>query len=210
VNERSPVEVDRLASDLIELSTRHNFVHWLALGAILRRLGSASGDTAGGIPWIEDGIRDLQATGALLGLPSFPAVKAQAFAPRNRTPEALEVINEAEALTEDLSSEVPVPSCTYPAVCFSRLWPLTSPELRHRFCAAIKTAREQKSISLEKRSEAIYAAYRCQKSERVRIKRIPTTSLLTPKGEPQKIKREKLAGLGITPYNPFYDRQTYA
>ena len=29
VNERNPAEVERLASDLIELSTRHNFVFWL-------------------------------------------------------------------------------------------------------------------------------------------------------------------------------------
>src|SRR5690349_13568124 len=27
-NERNPAEVDRLASDLIELSTRQNFAHW--------------------------------------------------------------------------------------------------------------------------------------------------------------------------------------
>jgi hypothetical protein len=31
--ERNPAEVDCLASELIELSTRHNFVYWLALGA---------------------------------------------------------------------------------------------------------------------------------------------------------------------------------
>ena len=34
--ERNPAEVDRLASELVELSTRHNFVYWLALGAIHR------------------------------------------------------------------------------------------------------------------------------------------------------------------------------
>ena len=41
--ERNPAEVDRLASDLIELSTRQHFAYWLALGAIyhgLVRLGS--------------------------------------------------------------------------------------------------------------------------------------------------------------------------
>jgi hypothetical protein len=34
--EGNPAEVDRLASDLIELSTRHDFVSWLAIGAIWR------------------------------------------------------------------------------------------------------------------------------------------------------------------------------
>jgi hypothetical protein len=33
---RNPSEVDRVASDLIELSTRHKFVYWLAIGATLR------------------------------------------------------------------------------------------------------------------------------------------------------------------------------
>ena len=34
--ERNPAEVDRFASELIELSTRHNFVYWLASGTIWR------------------------------------------------------------------------------------------------------------------------------------------------------------------------------
>ena len=47
IAEGNPAEVDRFASELIELSTRHNFVHWLALGAIWRGWArSASGDTA--------------------------------------------------------------------------------------------------------------------------------------------------------------------
>ena len=68
--ERNPPEVERLASDLIELSTRHNFVYWLAVGTIWRGWArSASGDTAEGIPWIEQGIRDYRATGVVPGLP---------------------------------------------------------------------------------------------------------------------------------------------
>src|SRR5262249_31496237 len=35
-NERNPAEVDRLASEMIELSTRHNFAQWLAVGAVHR------------------------------------------------------------------------------------------------------------------------------------------------------------------------------
>src|SRR6516164_9589135 len=78
--ERNPAEVDRLASDLIELSTRHNFVYWLAKGAIHRGWArSASGDTAESIPWIEQGIRDLRATGTVLGLPAHLARKAEAL-----------------------------------------------------------------------------------------------------------------------------------
>ena len=38
--ERNPAEVERLASDLIELSTRHNFAHWLAGRSRSSRLGA--------------------------------------------------------------------------------------------------------------------------------------------------------------------------
>ena len=57
--ERNPAEVERLASDLIELSTRQNFALWLAGGEVFRGWArSASGNTAEGISWIEDGIED--------------------------------------------------------------------------------------------------------------------------------------------------------
>ena len=49
-DERNAAEVERLASELIELSTRHNFVFWLATGEIYRGWArSVSGDTAEGI-----------------------------------------------------------------------------------------------------------------------------------------------------------------
>ena len=58
--ERNPADVERLASDLIELSTRHNFALWLAGGEVLRGWArSASGDITEGISWIEDGIAGL-------------------------------------------------------------------------------------------------------------------------------------------------------
>ena len=55
---RSPAEVERFASDLVKLSTRQNFPYWLVIGSIFRGWArSASGDTAEGLSWIEDGIR---------------------------------------------------------------------------------------------------------------------------------------------------------
>ena len=101
--ERNPTKVDRLASDLIELSTRHNLVYFLTVGAIHRGWArSACGDTAEGIPWIEHGIRDYRATGSVLGMPGQLARKAEALHLADRTSEALEAINEAEALAEKI------------------------------------------------------------------------------------------------------------
>jgi hypothetical protein len=60
--ERNPTEVERLASELIELCLRQNFAIWLAGGTVLRGWArSASGDPAEGIARIEQGIRDFRA-----------------------------------------------------------------------------------------------------------------------------------------------------
>jgi hypothetical protein len=49
-NELNLAEADRFASDLIELSTRHNFSYWLAQGTVWRGWAhSVSGNTAEGI-----------------------------------------------------------------------------------------------------------------------------------------------------------------
>ena len=100
--EGDPAGVARLASDLIELSTRQNFAFWLLGGEILRGWArSASGDTAEGISCIDDGIEDWRATGSTLIVPYYLGLKAEALHLADRTSEALEAINEAEALAEE-------------------------------------------------------------------------------------------------------------
>jgi tetratricopeptide (TPR) repeat protein len=162
--ERNPAEVDPFASELIDLSTRHNFLYWLAQGVIYRGWArSASGDTAEGIPRIEQGIRDLRATGGVLGLPHNLSLKAEALYLADRTSEALETINEAEALAERIEVRG----------IFSRLHRLRGvflaamgaeeAQIEASFSEAIRIAREQKSISMAKRAEGTYAEYRSQK-----------------------------------------------
>jgi tetratricopeptide (TPR) repeat protein len=164
-DERDLAEVERLASDLIELSTRHNFLYWLALGAINRGWArSVSGDTAEGIPWIERGIREVRATGTVLSLPVWLALKAEALHLAGRRSEALEALNEGETLAERFEQRI----------YFSRLHrfrgvllaTLGAEEARIEasFCEAIRIAKEQKSVSLAIRAEATYAEYRLQKA----------------------------------------------
>jgi hypothetical protein len=163
--EHNPVEVDRLASEMIELSTRHNFANYLAIGAIHRGWArSASGDAVEGIPWLERGIRDFRATGSVLGLPHFLGLKAEALHLADRTSEALKVIGEAEALAERFGQRS----------AFSRLHRLRGlllialgadeTQIEASFREAIRAAREQKSVSLEKRAQATYAEYLRQKA----------------------------------------------
>jgi predicted ATPase len=126
-------ETERLASDLIEMSTRQNIATWQPHGRILRGWARcASGDIAEGIAWIEDGIGDYRATGAIAAMSFFLALKAQAFHQANRTCEALEAINEAEALVENLERAYGVPNCIASAACFSRLLVPMRPKLRLR------------------------------------------------------------------------------
>ena len=99
--ERDPAEVDRLASELMELSTRNHFAYFVTQGSILRGwVRIASGNTAEGIPGIEQGIKELRATGSVLNLPYHLTHKAEALHLADRTSEALEAINEAVAIAE--------------------------------------------------------------------------------------------------------------
>ena len=120
-SERNPAEVDRLASDLIELSTRQNFELWLAVGEIHRGWArSVAGGAAEGVARIEDGIRDHRANGSTMLAPLFLALKAEALYLSDRTSEALEAIEDAQALAER-SEERLVVCRTAPAPrCVSR------------------------------------------------------------------------------------------
>jgi len=162
--ERNPADVERLASDSIELSTRYSFPHWVTHGTILRGWArSALGDTAEGIAWIEDGIRDFRVAGAIQELPFLLALKAEALHLGGRTSEALEAIREAEALVE--RSEERWWGAELHRLHGVLLTAIGADEtqIEASFCQAIKLAREQKAISLEKRAEETYAEYRRQK-----------------------------------------------
>jgi predicted ATPase len=164
-NERKPAEVDRLASELIELSTRQNFAHWLAVGVIYRGWAhSASGDTAEGIAWIAHGIRDYRATGALVALPYYLGLKAEALRLADHTSEALESISEAEALAERFEQRVYCAGLHRLRAVFLAALGADETQIEASFQEAIRVAREQKSVSLQKRAEAIYAEYRRQKA----------------------------------------------
>jgi predicted ATPase len=163
--ERNPTEVERLASDLIELSTRHQFGSWLAVGAIFRGWArSASGDTVEGISWIEEGIDHWRATGAMIALPYHLGIKAEALHLANRTSEALEAIREAEALVARSGERRWCAELHRLRGVFLATIGADEAQIEASLCEAIRIAREQKSISLEKRAEGTYAEYRRQKA----------------------------------------------
>jgi predicted ATPase len=147
------------------LATRQNFAFLLAAGEVLRGwTRSASGDTAEGLAWIEDGIDDYRATGAMLHVPYYLALKAEALYLAERTAEALQAISEAESLVERSEDRHWCAELHRLRGVFLVALDADEPQIEASFCEAIRTAKEQKSISLEKRAEASCAEYRRQKA----------------------------------------------
>jgi hypothetical protein len=157
---RNPAEVERLASDLIQLSTRQQFPYWMAIGTVFRGWArSASGDTAQGILWIENAIRDHLA-GSVLSMPVFLAMKAEALYLADRAADALEAIKEAEALVERSEERRWSGELQRLRGVFLAAIGADKAEIETSFCEAIRIATEQKSTSLRRRAEASYAKYR--------------------------------------------------
>ena len=147
--EGNHAEVEQFALDLIELSTRQNFAIWLPIGAIFRGWArTASGDTAEGLSWIENGIGDYRATGAMILTSYFLALKAEALHLSDRTPEALEAISEAEALVERSEERFWCAELRRLRGVLLATVGADETKIEVSFCEAIRIAKEQKSVSL--------------------------------------------------------------
>jgi serine/threonine protein kinase/predicted ATPase len=163
--EGNPAEVERLASEAIELSTRQNFAQWLYAGTVYRNWArSASAHTAEGISRIEDAIREAQVAGWILTVPHSLALKAEALYLADRTSEALEAIREAQLMVERSEERWWCAELHRLRGVFFAALGADDAQIEASFCEAIRIAKEQKSISLEKRAEATYAEYRRQKA----------------------------------------------
>jgi len=163
--ERNVSEVERLASNVIEMSTRYRFAFFLAIGSILRGWArSASGDAAEGVSCIEDGIRAYRAPGSMLGMPFYLALNAEALYLADRTHVGLEAIKEAEALAKIFEVRWWCAELRRLRGVFLTAIGADETQIEAAFCEAIRIAKQQKSISLAKRSEATYAEYRSQKA----------------------------------------------
>ena len=93
----------------------------------------------------------------------FLARKAEALHLADRTSEALEAISEAEALAERFEQRSFCAELHRLHGVFLAALGADEAQIEASFCAAIRIAKEQKSISLAKRAEATYAEYRRQK-----------------------------------------------
>ena len=113
---------------------------------------------------IEDGIADCQVTESLLLVPYWLALKAEASHLADRTSEALEAIREAETLVETSEARWWCAELHRLRGVLLTAMGAEEPQIEASFCEAIRIAREQKSVSLQKRAEATYVEYRRQKA----------------------------------------------
>jgi adenylate cyclase len=163
--ERNPPEVERLTSDLIELSTRYNFAFWLPGANVLRGWArSVSGDMAEGISLIEQGVEDYRATGSIAAMPLWLALKAEALYLADRNSEALEATVEAEALAQRFEVGWWYAELRRLRGVFLAALSAENAQIEASLREAIRIAKQQKSVALEKRAEATYAEYRRQKA----------------------------------------------
>jgi hypothetical protein len=100
----------------------------------------------------------------VLGLPSQLARKAEALYLADRTSEALEAINEAEALAERFEQSANFSLLHLLRGVFLTAMGADEMQIEASFGEAIRIAKEQKSVSLATRAEATYAEYRRQKA----------------------------------------------
>ena len=135
------------------------------MGSVFRGWArSASGDVAEGISLIENGIREYRASGSILGLPFLLTRKAEALHLADRTSEALEAITEAEAFVERTEARWWCTELHRLRGVFLTAIGAEESKIEASFCAAIRAAKGQRSVSLAKRAEATYAEYRRQKA----------------------------------------------
>jgi hypothetical protein len=163
--ERDPAKVERLALELIELSTRQNFALWLSGGIVLHGWArSTLGHPVEGLCQIEDGLADQRAIGAILFVLIYMGLKAEALYRTDRISEALESIKEAETLVERFEYRFCSAELRRLAGVLLAAIGADEAEIEASFFGAVEIAKEQKSVSLEKRAEATYAEYRRQKA----------------------------------------------
>src|SRR5215469_9816173 len=97
-------------------------------------------------------------------MPYFLALKAEALYLANRTSEAHEAINEAEALAERLEQRYFSAELHRLRGVFLAAIGGEESQIEASFSEAIRIAREQKSVSLERRAQETYAEYQRQKA----------------------------------------------
>jgi serine/threonine protein kinase/tetratricopeptide (TPR) repeat protein len=163
--EREASEVQRLASEMLDLSTRHNFAFFRSGAAILRGWAqSALGETTQGVLSIEHGLEAWRGNGVVINLSFWLALKAEALHLAGLTLKSLETLTEAEEVIQRSEERYWSAELYRLRGVFLAAIGSDKNQIESSFRAAIKTAQEQRSISLVGRAKESYAEWRRQKA----------------------------------------------
>jgi hypothetical protein len=110
------------------------------------------------------GLKNMLATSTMLNTPFLLALKAEALHLANHTTEALKAIIEAETSAEKRQERWWCAELHRLRGVFLAAMGAEETQIEAAFGEAIRTAKKQRSVSLEKRAEATYAEYRRQKA----------------------------------------------
>ncbi len=161
--EREVSEVQRFASEILDLSTRHNFAFFRSGAAILRGWAqSALGDTTQGVSSIEHGVEAWRGNGLVINLSLWLALKAEALHLAGLTFKSLETLTEAEAVIQRSEERYWSAELHRLRGVFLAAIGSDKNQIESSFSAAIKIAQKQKSISLVRRAKESYAEWRRQ------------------------------------------------
>jgi tetratricopeptide (TPR) repeat protein len=164
--ERKASEVQRLASEMLDLSTHHNFAFFRSGAAILRGWAqSALGDTMQGVLLIEHGVEAWRGNGVVFDLSLWLALKAEALHLAGLDFKALETLTEAEGVIQRSEERYWSAELHRLRGVFLAAIGSDKNQIESSFRAAIKTAQEQKSISLVRRAKESYAEWRAGKEQ---------------------------------------------
>jgi predicted ATPase len=112
-----------------------------------------NGGTAEGVSWIED-IRDYRAIAAMVGLPYLLGIEAEALHVADRTVEALEAVGEAKTLVARSGERRWCAELHRLRGVFLADMGAEESQIEASFQEAIRTAKDQKSVSLWRASRS--------------------------------------------------------
>ncbi len=111
-----------------------------------------------------DALGFFRSSGTVTCLPYFLELKAKALYLAERAAEALDAIKRGESLAERYEQHTVLSGLHRLRAVFLAAMGAEETQIEDSFRAAIRIAKEQKAVSLQKRAEATYAEYRRQKA----------------------------------------------
>jgi predicted ATPase len=151
---RCPEDMRSYANTVISICTEHDFPFWAAGGRILDGWAVAcQGKVDEGIEKLDAGLAAWRKTGARLWLPIFLALKAEAHAKLGRSDTALNIIEEALAISDETGERWAVAEVMrVKAGLLQATERAAADEIENLLIKSLETARRQQALSWQLRT----------------------------------------------------------